>query len=64
MNEEAQTNSLDRQRLILHDTNINVDLEKNVYGQYEYKITIIKLRGVTTKLEYNIFHHANFQGTN
>ncbi len=24
---------------------------------------IIKLRGVTTKLKYNIFHHANFQGT-
>ncbi len=24
---------------------------------------IIKLRGVTTKLKCNIFHHANFQGT-
>ena len=24
----------------------------------------IKLRRVTTKLKYNIFHHANFQGTN
>ena len=26
-------------------------------------VAIIKLRGVTTKLKYNIFHHANFQGT-
>ena len=26
-------------------------------------LAIIKLRGVTTKLKYNIFHHANCQGT-
>ena len=26
-------------------------------------IALIKLGGVTTKLKYNIFHHANFQGT-